>query len=76
MSDKAKGVLEFGCPRCGSGDTRALKKRINNRSCIGCRPCGYIGHWREFFEGQEERKVVQEKIARGEIEFDMRYYKV
>lgn len=71
-----KGILEFSCPRCGSKDTRSQRKPTGNRSTISCRPCGYIGHWREFFEGQEQRKAVQEKFAKGDIGFDMRYYKI
>jgi len=75
MSDKAKGVLKFSCPRCGNKDVRAQRKRTNTRSTIACRVCGYKGHWREFIEGHAERKAVQEKFAKGEIESDVRFYK-
>lgn len=52
------------CPRCGSKNTRA----IGEGSTIICQHDGYSGHWRQFFEGTEERKEIRKLFAEGKLE--------
>jgi len=57
------------CPRCGSGDTRAQKKK----GIIQCRRCGYTAHWKQFYEGEVERKEVMKMFKKGNLEGKQRY---
>lgn len=63
---KEKGFkyIKPKCPRCGSLNVRAVEEI----SSIKCQHCGYPGHWRQFFEGQEERIEVQKLFDKGKLE--------
>jgi len=37
---------------------------------VSCRNCGYRGHWKQFYEGEAERKIVQKLFAQGKLEGD------
>ena len=54
------------CPRCNSADTRADEKK----SQLKCKRCGYPGHWRQFFNGQNARKEVQKLFKQEKLEGD------
>lgn len=54
------------CPRCNSMDTRADEKK----SQLKCKRCGYPGHWRQFFDGQNARRKVQKLFKQEKLEGD------
>jgi len=35
-----------------------------------CRNCGYEAHWRQYFPGTQERKLVKRLFDEGKIEGD------
>ena len=51
------------CPRCLREDTRSNEEG----SVLKCKVCGYHGHWLQFNEGQESRKLVQEMFTEGRL---------
>lgn len=67
--------LQLSCWRCGHKDVRALAKRVEGRSVIKCRHCGYVGHWREFIDGHAERKAAIRRFEQGDIESNTGFYK-
>lgn len=51
------------CPRC----LLTVLRPQHKRSYFVCMNCDYTAHWRQFIEGEWERKQVQKLFDKGEI---------
>ena len=58
--------MRVDCPRCNHSEIRVVKRK----SFLLCRGCGYEAHWRQFFPGTKERKIVKKLFDEGKIEGD------
>lgn len=66
MARKKEGnyiAIAGTCPRCLREDPRSNDKN----SHLGCKVCGYAGHWLQFMQGQKSRELVQKMFTEGRL---------